>query len=157
MSRLKKIRYSDSSNPNYVHGMKFTPEYNAWKLMRQRCRNPRNPSYKKYGGAGIEICKRWEDFMAFYRDMGPRPSPMHSIDRINNSRGYKPSNCRWATPFEQQNNKNNTIFVTAFGVTKPMAEWTREMGFSAFLIRDRIRAGWSEERAVMTPQKAGRK
>lgn len=87
------------------HGGCGTAVYAVWKTMRQRCLNPRSPDYASYGGAGITVSDRWSTFEAFIADMGPRPSPGHSIDRIDNSRGYEPGNCRWATAHEQRMNQ----------------------------------------------------
>ena len=85
--------------------------------MRSRCNSPTNWSYALYGGRGIQICERWSDFTAFLADMGPRPSPDHSIDRIDNDGDYEPSNCRWATHKEQMRNRRVTIRVEFRGQT----------------------------------------
>jgi hypothetical protein len=80
----------------------IVPEYTAWQNMKQRCANPNNRSYRWYGARGISVCKHWlNSFANFYADMGPRPSPKHSIDRIVNDSGYFPDNCRWATKQQQ--------------------------------------------------------
>lgn len=89
-----------------THRMHGTPEYRAWVGLRDRCNNKRNKDWKDYGGRGIRVCKRWQrSFVAFYADMGRRPSARHSIDRIDNDGDYKPSNCRWATQSVQIRNR----------------------------------------------------
>lgn len=91
------------------HGLRHLPEYVVWKSMRQRCSDPRGKSYPRYGGRGITICSRWDLFEAFALDMGPRPSPKHSVDRINNDGNYEPGNCRWATAKEQAANRRPSL------------------------------------------------
>jgi hypothetical protein len=94
---------------NYKHGHNTkayqSPEYVAWQRMKQRC-DPKYPRYDEWGGRGINVCDRWADsFTNFYEDMGNKPSPQHSLDRIKNDKGYNPPNCRWATPKEQAQNR----------------------------------------------------
>ena len=94
------------------HGMSLSPEHNAWAHMKQRCFNKNTQKYKLWGGRGITVCPQWLDsFEAFYADTGPRPSPKHSLDRINNDGNYEPGNVRWATHKEQNNNRRRSSVI----------------------------------------------
>lgn len=96
-----------ADHPMYSHGKRHTRVYRIWHAMRQRCRNPSQPHYKRYGGRGVTVCDRWNDFVSFYEDMGDPPTDSHSIDRIDPYGNYEPSNCRWATPYEQRMNQRS--------------------------------------------------
>lgn len=135
-----------------THGLSKSPEYVAWVSMIQRCTVPTAQGYPLYGGRGITVCGQWADsFAAFLADMGRKPTAAHSLDRIDNAKGYEPGNCRWATASEQQRNKRNTRALTCRGVTRPMAEWAGITGIPKGTIKSRLRYGWTEERAVTEP------
>lgn len=116
---------------NTTHGMAGSPEYKIWRYMLKRCYNKRCVEYKKYGAKGITVCDEWkESFEAFYRDMGPRPSSIHSIDRRDGTKGYYKDNCRWATPTEQANNISTNVYYEYDGERKTLANWCREFDVS---------------------------
>ncbi len=123
------------------HGLHKAEEYSAWVQMRHRCRNPRTPNYARYGGRGISVCERWNDFAAFIADMGPRPSPEHSIDRIDNDGNYEPGNCRWATRREQGGNTSRNVLVEVGGRRMTISELARELGMHRASVRLRIKRG----------------
>lgn len=134
-----------------THGQYKSREYQAWLNMRGRCNNPNHPSFDYYGGRGITICERWDSFANFIADMGPRP-PETELERKNNSGGYSPENCCWATRTEQVSNTRRTIRVSLIGETKCLKSWCYELGQDYGLARNRIvKLGWSAIRALMEP------
>ena len=135
-----------------THGMSGTPEYQAWIDIKHRCFNPNHKRYSDYGGRGISMCDRWKNsFEDFLADMGSRPTAKHSLDRIDNNADYSPKNCKWSTKAEQDNNKRNNHLITIDDVTLTIAQWAKKMGFGKKVIGDRLKLGWSEFDAVMTP------
>lgn len=132
-----------------------TAEHKVWGSMHSRCRSAR----KDYGGRDITVCARWsgpQGFQNFLEDMGRRPGPGYWIERKDNDGNYEPSNCVWATTLEQGANKRNNRKVTFNGETLHLAEWARRTGISDKLIGQRLKAGWSVERALTTPHRKTR-
>lgn len=130
-----------------THGKSKTRTYKIWKGMRGRCLNKNNPEYKRYGARGISFSARWNKFEAFLEDMGECPEKM-SIERVNNNKGYFPSNCKWATAKEQARNTRANRILTLKGKSKTMAEWGEDYGISPDSIWMRLRLGWSHEDAI---------
>jgi len=142
----RKIAAERAAKNNKTHGKTLTTEYYSWVALKKRCCNPQNKAYIYYGERGISICERWKNsFENFLLDMGNKPSPDHSLDRINVNGNYEPSNCRWATRKEQQRNKTNNVLFTYKGETKCIAEWSEITGLSFNLIQSRINGNWAED------------
>lgn len=133
------------------------PEVLCWQEMIRRCHDPRKSRFGYYGGRGIVVAPEWrESFATFLRDMGPRPSPEHSIERKDNNGPYAPWNCAWATRTVQARNKRNNRYLTAFGETRLLIEWAERYGLHKTTILSRIeRLGWDVERALSTPPAPG--
>lgn len=143
------------SSRRVTHGMTGTPEYNTWHLMKRRCYNKTDKHFSCYGGRGITVCERWlgkKGSTNFFSDMGRKPSPNHSLDRIDNDSGYAPDNCRWATLIEQANNTRRNLSLEINGVKKTAHQWADQYGiaYSTFISRMGNK-GWSPERALNTP------
>jgi hypothetical protein len=131
-----------------THGMANTPEYHAWESMKLRC-SARYWQYPRHAQRGTKVCERWANsFEAFYTDVGPRPSPDHSLDRIDNDGDYEPGNVRWATRSEQQRNTHRTSLLTINGVTRPMLEWDEMAGLRLGTVKQRLRRGWPIEEVL---------
>lgn len=131
------------------HGMTKSKAWICWDSMLQRCNNPKHKSYPQYGGRGVRVCDHWRVFENFYADMG-EPDGL-TLDRIDVNGNYEKSNCRWATIKEQGRNMRSNRLLTLHGETRPMAYFTEKYGLSANLIADRLRRGWTVERAILTP------
>ena len=124
-----------------------TPEYKAWKAMWQRCTNTKGLAYRLYSVRTPPEC--WRDFETFHKDMGPRPGPEYSIDRIDNDRPYGPTNCRWATNKTQQRDKSTNLRVDLNGERVSLAEACERLGLRYWLVYPRItRLGWTFEDAA---------
>lgn len=136
---------------NFKHGMKKTRVYRIWCCMKNRCNNPNEAAYAKYGAVGIKVCEAWnESFERFFEDMGKCP-PGWSIERLDNAKGYEPSNCVWADRKTQNRNRKSVRLLTVQGKTQSVAEWAEERGMSLKTLCTRLANGWTEEEAVMCP------
>ncbi len=150
----KSLRIGDSSGCKSCraisHGSHSSPEYCSWAHMIQRCRNPRNTQYRDYGGRGIRVRDRWLAFENFLEDMGTKPSPEHTIERIDNSLGYFKDNCTWSTRAEQPRNTRRTRLITYGGRTMCVADWASEIGISPDTLSYRLKR-WPFVEAMTTP------
>lgn len=137
-----------------THGQSKSREFAAWSNMLDRCLNQRNGDYANYGGRGITVCDRWrESFENFLADMGQRPSPAHSLDRIDNDGPYAPGNCRWATADTQrQNNRQRVVYIEHAGERLPLTAWARRLSMTPAALRRRLRRG-SVAEALTTPRR----
>lgn len=145
-------RFKVKNHFNATHGMTGEPEFNSWSHMIQRCTNPSNKSYANYGGRGITVCQRWrESFENFYADMGPKPSPSHSLERIDVNGNYEPVNCRWATAAEQASNTRRNRFVQIDSGRCTLSEAGRRVGVIRETVKSRIARGMCVEDALLKP------
>lgn len=129
-----------------------TVEYYIWSGMIQRCVNEKDQFFENYGGRGIKICDRWRNsFECFLEDMGRRPSPKHSIDRIDNDGNYEPGNVRWATQTQQMRNQRKTIFITLDGEKIALQDACERFGQPVPRVKTRIfKLGWDVRKALTT-------
>ena len=141
----------------FVHGLSHHPLYVTWRNVKYRCTKETHPQYPDYGGRGIIMDPRWvdspEEFIAdVERTIGMKPTNKHSLDRVDNEKGYVLGNLRWATASQQQNNKRDNFKVTFNGMTKTLKEWSRALGYSYIALHARLtRYGWSVQEALTTP------
>lgn len=148
---MKKTSHWTNNKYGLTHGMTYTPTFNSWANMIQRCTNTKHPDYKYYGGRGIKICEEWKLFINFFNDIGIRPEGM-TLNRIDNGKGYFKENCRWATWIEQQNNSRHVNLITFNGETKSIRQWAQQTGINENTIRLRIsKSGWTIEEALTLP------
>ena len=141
-----------ASRKGTTNGMRHNDVWRIWRGMIKRCTNPKAKNYPSYGGRGIKVCDSWlNSFDHFISDIGPRPSPSHSIDRKEVNGDYEPNNCRWATATEQANNRRCTHWIEFRGQKRTITEWSRDLGLTPTALRLRIEYGWDFERAMTQP------
>lgn len=144
-----------NGGPNKTHGLSGTPIYAIWKSMKARCSRQTDKLYPYYGGRGIRVSERWigpNGLVNFVADVGRRPGPSHSLERIDNSGHYEPGNVRWATDTEQARNRRSNRLITFRGETLCATEWADRTGIHNRTIRARLdRLCWPVDRALTTP------
>lgn len=152
-------KHSQSTERQFVarkHGASprgvYNKVYGCWRNIKQRCHNPRNHAYKHYGARGIFLCDEWRsDFTTFLSAVGEPPTKLHTLERINNNRGYEPGNVRWATRAEQSANRRGNVRITIEGETKVLACWAQEYGLSRMTLVRRLARGMGPKEAIETP------
>lgn len=128
--------------------VEYRSEYQSWTNMRARCLHPKNKKYPHYGGRGITIDPRWDEFKNFMLDMGRKPHPRHTIERDDVNGNYEPKNCRWIARKDQGRNKRNSVFVTYQGRRMLLLDLVEELGLSRQIVYGRLKAGWTLAQAI---------
>ena len=149
-----RIKTTHGGTCGSSHGVKRKPIYSRWKAMRSRCNTHSHTSYAQYGGRGIGICPEWDSFESFRAWAIPSGFKEDlELDRIDNNADYSPGNCRWVTSKQNKNNKKQSLYLTAFGETKTLLDWTQDRRCAAvyMTVHSRLRNGWSAEKAISTP------
>lgn len=136
---------------HYVDG-KPSLTYSSWDGMIGRCFRAGNASFPEYGAKGVTVCLEWREFARFLADMGPRPSKAHQIERLDNAKGYEPSNCVWATRSEQARHRRSNLMLTYRGETLPAVVWAERLGFPVHTVWTRKHRGWSDHETLSRPR-----
>lgn len=153
--QVKSCGCLKKNSPARVDGRTLNPLYGTWFQMISRCENPNDKKYYRYGARGIKVCPEWHDFnnfSAWSDSVGGRPEGF-TLDRINNDGDYCPENCRWASSFQQANNKSSNIVLEFNGKSQTLKEWSVETGLKWSLLHNRYLRGWSVEDMLTTPPK----
>lgn len=138
---------------NYIHGESRTRLYKIWVGIKSRCYDKQSRSFHKYGQRGITVCKEWCDYYEVFKEWAIANGYQDNLtlDRIDNEGNYEPSNCRWATQKEQQNNRRNNHLLTYNDETLTVSQWNEKLGFPRGTISQRLnKLGWSVEKALTT-------
>jgi hypothetical protein len=138
-----------TTNRNYSHRESKNPVYQTYAKMIQRCENRKCKNYVDYGGRGIRVCEEWrKDFLSFLAYIGPRPSNLHTVDRIDNNGNYEPGNVKWSTRREQNRNKRNNVVVEIDGKPILLIDAAERYGIPYGTVASRLRYGWTVDRAL---------
>lgn len=146
------LRAENLRTISITHGARKTRAYSVWWNMKSRCEREKSKYFKDYGARGIKVCDRWQDFGAFLADMGQPPDGM-TLERVDNSKGYEPSNCKWADRKSQASNRRSNRIIELNGQSKTLNEWAEATGIERRTIAFRLKSGWSVEAALTTPVK----
>jgi hypothetical protein len=144
-----------ASASRFTHGLVESSEYGVWQNMKERCGNPNAAGYANYGGRGISVCNRWMEFTNFISDMGFKPRPDSSIDRIDNDGPYAPGNCRWSTPGEQSRNTRRNRLIEHNGTTKCLTDWAADLGMNYISLSHRLSKMPVSEALTVPKQREG--
>lgn len=136
------------SDVKRTHGLSRTLAYSSWVSMIHRCENPQRTKYAFHGGRGITVHPPWHSFVSFYEDMGDRPAKEYSLERLDNSKGYAPGNCVWATQKEQCRNTRHNTLLTHNGETLPIATWAERVGRPHSTLSWRKQQGWCDAEII---------
>ena len=132
---------------------KTDPVYKLWVAIKDRCLNPDNKAYHRYGGRGITVADEWvNDFALFQSSVGPRPKGA-TLDRIDNSKGYEPNNVRWTTRKVQANNRETNVVLTYNGTTMTLMQWAEHLGWKYGLLASRWKKGLRDDELFAPPQR----
>lgn len=149
---LQKEKAAASGRESRKHGMIYSGLYKSWAHMKARCLHKSNKSHKDYGGRGIKVCDEWMEFVPFMEwAMANGYQNGLTIERVDNDGNYEPSNCIWATPIIQANNKRNNRRLTLNGKTMTVSQWASALGINASTLHSRLCSGWGTEKALSTP------
>ena len=156
------LKAKSLSVANTLHGQSSgksrTKIYRAWLNVKNRCFNQRTASFKYYGAAGLSMYLPWANsFELFSQALGEPPTSRHSLDRVDNCKGYFPGNVRWATSKEQSRNRSDNRFLTYRGVTKCLDDWAEFLGVNKGVLNYRLDQGWSVEKALNQPVRGSSK
>lgn len=130
---------------------RYPSEYSTWEHMHARCKNKGHRNYKNYGGRGIRVCKEWRSFEQFFKDLGAKPSALHTIERDDTNGNYEPANCRWATAAEQRRNTRTSVFVEYEGQRMLLTDVVEKLGLKRSVVYGRLKNGWHLEDALTVP------
>ncbi|KKL61320.1 hypothetical protein LCGC14_2196500 [marine sediment metagenome] len=141
------MKYETQTKHGHNRRGKVSKTYMTWAGMMQRCYNLKDKSYPRYGGRNIKVCARWFEFENFLEDMGEKPEGL-TLERVDNSKGYTPDNCKWATIIEQANNKRNNHLLTYKGKTQNLTQWSKETGIHRETLLSRIKKGYTPKEVI---------